>query len=91
MSLATTGPRRAEVMGLPWTDLDGKRLPRIRLHDVRHSCATAGLGAGVDTKIMSGRLGHANLAITHDFYQHVLKEMDESAAAALAAVILGGG
>jgi integrase len=66
-------------------------LPRIRLHDVRHSYATAGLRAGVDTKVMSERLGHANVAITHDLYQHVLKEMDESAAAAVAAVILGSG
>jgi integrase len=66
-------------------------LPRIRLHDVRHSYATAGLAAGVDVKVMSERLGHANVAITQDLYQHVLKEMDESAAATVAAVILGDG
>jgi hypothetical protein len=41
---------------------------------------------------MSDRLGHANVAITQDLYQHVLREMDESAAAAVAAaVILCGG
>jgi integrase len=66
-------------------------LPPIRLHDVRHSYATPGLAAGVDVKVMSERLGHANVAIAQDLYQHVLKEMDESAAATVAAVILGNG
>jgi integrase len=66
-------------------------LAKIRLHDVRHSYATAGLAAGVDIKVMSERLGHANVAITQDLYQHVLKEMDESAAATVAGVILGSG
>jgi integrase len=32
-------------------------LPRIRLHDVRHSYATAALKAGVSPKIISERLG----------------------------------
>jgi integrase len=35
-------------------------LPKIRLHDVRHSYATAALAAGVPAKIVSERLGHAN-------------------------------
>jgi integrase len=64
-------------------------LPRIRLHDVRHSYATAGLAAGVPLKVMSARLGHANTAITADLYQHVLPAMDEAAALQVAAVIDG--
>jgi integrase len=47
-------------------------LPRIRLHDVRHSYATAALAAGVPAKVVSERLGHANIAITMDTYSHVL-------------------
>jgi integrase len=39
-------------------------LPKIRLHDVRHSYATAALAAGIPAKIVSERLGHANIAIT---------------------------
>ena len=38
-------------------------LPKIRLHDVRHSYATAALAAGVPAKIVSERLGHANVQI----------------------------
>jgi integrase len=40
-------------------------LPRIRLHDVRHSYSTAALAAGVPAKVVSERLGHAAIAI-HD-------------------------
>jgi integrase len=64
-------------------------LPVIRLHDVRHSYATAGLAAGVPLKIMSARLGHANTAITADLYQHVLPSMDAAAADQVAAIIDG--
>jgi integrase len=45
-------------------------LPKIRLHDVRHSYATAALAAGVPAKVVSERLGHANIANTMDTYSH---------------------
>jgi integrase len=64
-------------------------LPNIRLHDVRHSYATAGLAAGVPPKVMSERLGHANIAITTDLYTHVLPGMDDAAARTVATLILG--
>ena len=38
-------------------------LPPIRLHDVRHSYATAALAAGVPAKVVSERLGHATVEI----------------------------
>jgi integrase len=47
-------------------------LPTIRLHDVRRSYATAALKAGVATKIVSERIGHASTDITTDRYQHVI-------------------
>jgi integrase len=64
-------------------------LPRIRLHDVRHSYATAALAAGIPAKIVSERLGHANIAITMDTYSHVLPGLDELAAGTVAQLILG--
>jgi integrase len=39
-------------------------LARIRLHDVRHSYATAALASGTSPKIVSELLGHANAAFT---------------------------
>jgi len=66
-------------------------LPRIRLHDVRHSYATAALKAGVAPKIISERLGHATAAFTMQTYTHVIPGMDEAAASAVADLILGDG
>jgi len=58
------------------------------LHDVRHSYATAALGAGVPVKVVSDRLGHANIGITSDLYMHVPDEMDRAAAERVADAIL---
>ena len=55
-------------------------LPKIRLHDVRHSYATAALAAGIPVKVVSERLGHANIVITMDTYSHVLPGLDAQAA-----------
>jgi integrase len=64
-------------------------LPRITLHGLRHSYATAALKAGVPVKVISERLGHATVAITLDIYSHVIPGMDELAAHTVAGLILG--
>jgi hypothetical protein len=65
-------------------------LPAIRLHDLRHSYATAALAAGIPAKVVSERLGHATIAITMDTYSHVLPGLDERAAATVARLNLEG-
>ena len=65
-------------------------LPPIRLHDVRHTYATAALAAGVPVKVVSERLGHATTAITENLYMHVLPGMDRTAADLVAGLILQG-
>ncbi len=55
-------------------------LPRIRLHDLRHTHATLLLKAGVPIKVVSERLGHATPAFTMAAYQHVLPGMQAEAA-----------
>jgi integrase len=62
-------------------------VPRIRLHDLRHSWATLALRAGVHPKVVQERLGHANIAITMDTYSHVMPDMQESAAELVAALV----
>jgi integrase len=64
-------------------------LPAIRLHDMRHSYATAGLAAGVPPKVMSERLGHATVAFTLNTYTSALPALDKSAADIVAGLILG--
>jgi integrase len=58
-------------------------LPKIRFHDLRHTCATLLLTKNVNPKVVSEMLGHATIAITLDTYSHVLPTMQESAAAAM--------
>ncbi len=56
-------------------------LPRIRLHDLRHTHATLLLKEGVPPKVVSERLGHSSVAFTMQVYQHVLPGMQADAAA----------
>jgi len=62
-------------------------VPRIRVHDLRHTWATLALRAGVHPKVVQERLGHANIRITLDTYSHVLPDMQESAAELVAALV----
>ena len=59
------------------------RLPEIRFHDLRHTCATLLLSKNVNPKVVSEMLGHASIAITLDTYSHVLPNMQDSAAEAI--------
>jgi integrase len=63
--------------------LDRAGLPRIRFHDLRHSCATLLLGEGVHPKIVSDLLGHSQIGITLDLYSHVTATMQAVAAEAM--------
>ncbi|WP_175280143.1 tyrosine-type recombinase/integrase [Prescottella equi] len=62
-------------------------VPRIRLHDLRHTHATALLGDGVPVKVVSERLGHTDVMTTLRTYQHVLPGMQADAANAFAALL----
>jgi integrase len=64
-------------------------LPRIRLHDLRHTHATLLIKAGVPVKVVSERLGHASVAFTMQVYQHVLPGMQADAAATFGDIVFG--
>jgi integrase len=46
-------------------------VPKIRLHDTRHTMATLALEAGVHPKVVQEQLGHSAVAVTLDTYSHV--------------------
>jgi integrase len=55
--------RWAEDAGDTWLKA---KLPRLTLHDARHSYASLMIAAGVNAKALSTFMGHANIAITLD-------------------------
>lgn len=66
------------------------KLPRIRVHDLRHTHATLLINARVPITAISQRLGHANVSITLNTYSHLLPETQDLAAATFAALLTGG-
>ena len=66
------------------------KLPRIRLHDLRHSAASLAIAAGVDLKTVSSNLGHAGISITADRSSHVLPAVAREAAERVAALVDDG-
>jgi len=82
-------PLKPDSMTQKWERLlEEKGLPKIRLHDLRHSNATALIQAGVNPKVVQQRLGHSDVTITLNTYTHVLPEMDIDAAEKLDAIML---
>ena len=64
-------------------------LPKIRLHDLRHTHATILLQQNVHPKVVSERLGHSSIAFTMTVYQHVMPGMQAEAAATFGAAVFG--
>ena len=58
----------------------------IRLHDLRHIWASLALQAGVNSKVVSERLGHASVGFTLATYSHAIPGMQQDAAETVAAL-----
>jgi Phage integrase family len=63
-------------------------LSRITFHDLRHSYATAALKAGLNPKVVSDRIAHANVGFFLETYAHVLKKDDREAPEPAASFLL---
>lgn len=74
-------PYKPDSMTQKWNRfMEAKGLPHVRLHDLRHSCATAMIGAGVDPKTVQQVLGHSDVSITMNIYAHCTSAMSKKAA-----------
>lgn len=60
--------------------LDQHDLPRIRLHDLRHTAAMLLREDGVDLKTIQERLRHSRLSTTADLYTHESETVSREAA-----------
>ena len=67
--------------------VDAAGLPKIRLHDMRHTAASLALAMGIHPKVVSERLGHSSVAITLDTYSHLTPGLQEDAADRLGEIL----
>ncbi len=69
------------------TLLAGAELPPMRIHDLRHSCASLLLAQGVDPRTIMETLGHSQISLTLNTYAHVLPSLRHEAAAKMNAIL----
>jgi integrase len=78
--------RNGGPLGSSWLNVVFKRelaqagLPRIRIHDLRHTAATLLLTRGVHPKVVQDMLGHSSVTLTLDTYSHVTPALHKEAA-----------
>ncbi|NQX69645.1 site-specific integrase [Paenibacillus alba] len=64
-------PYRVNSVSEDFTDFLKKHgLPKIRLHDLRHTFASVMYEAGVDLKAISEMMGHSDIGTTSRIYTH---------------------
>ena len=86
----TKEPYRPDVFSQKFKRfLEKNHLKKIRLHDLRHTCATMMLTAGITPKVAQQILGHSEISTTLDKYSHVLKRVEIDAAEKLDKQIFG--
>ena len=63
-------------------------LPRMRIHDLRHSAVAILIAQGVNLKAISELLGHSSVAFTWQVYGHLLEETRKETAAKMDAALV---
>lgn len=64
-------------------------LPEIRLHDLRHSCASVMIEQGYNLKVVQSWLGHSDIQTTGNVYSHVSEGYMDTVAFNFCASLLG--
>lgn len=67
--------------------LERAGLPRMRLHDLRHTAATHLLAKHVHPKVVQDLLGHSTIAITLDTYSHVMPALAREASSLMSSLL----
>jgi integrase len=75
--------------GLEQDRLTHLKLPRLRLHDLRHTAGTLMFENGEYPKAVSERLGHSKVSITMDRYGHVTQGQQQGIAKRLDDMLRG--
>lgn len=78
---ATGGPMDPNNFGRYFRALcDRAGIGRVRVHDLRHTCASLLLAQNFHPRVVMETLGHSGIAITMDTYSHVLPVLQRDAA-----------
>ena len=64
-------------------------MPQQTFHGLRHAYATLALRQGIQPKVVSKAMGHSKVGITMDLYSHVIPDMQDELADAVADVLTG--
>ena len=59
---------------------DAAGLGQVKIHTLRHTCASLLLAQGVHPRVVMETLGHSGIAITMDVYSHVMPQQQREAA-----------
>ncbi|RSM98717.1 hypothetical protein DMB42_43995 [Nonomuraea sp. WAC 01424] len=78
-NLSTRWRRARAKAGLDW----------LRLHDLRHACASYLLACGASPRTVMKTLGHSQIALTMNTYAHVLPDIERTAVDAVAKQLFG--
>ena len=72
-----------------WRLVEQAGLPRIRIHDLRHTHITLAIQAGAPISAVSRRAGHARVSTTMDIYAQVTPDMHAEVADRISALLFG--
>jgi integrase len=64
-------------------------LPRIRVHDLRHTYASLLIEQGENVKYIQSQLGHSSPTVTLNVYAHLMKPTNQEVACGLENSIFG--
>lgn len=82
-------PWRPDRVSAAFTSLRNREgLPHICLNDLRHFSATQLVAAGIDPRLVAGRLGH-DASVLLRIYSHVVPARDQAAAQLLGELMAG--
>jgi len=83
-------PMESRNVDRAWHDVRAAAdLPWLRLHDLRHACATFLLASGASPRTVMKTLGHSQIALTMNTYAHVLADVERAAVDAAADRLFG--
>lgn len=70
----------ARMMTTVWWDLlEQAKLPRVRFHDLRHTCAALLIDQGAHPKVIQEQMRHTSIRTTLDIYGHLFPQRVEAA------------